>query len=231
MALNTNPEPSSNDEFMDMPGPRTTPEPEKPPEKPGIFNFNASNPRFIPGYSVLRVEQAKYTSNEKDKTRLVNSIVDDLIASISLINQYHQAGILSNDNIFQFSTMLQHIDNNNTKLQERWDEKIAYLRQDRHQLRQHYRDLVRQMDAMGQKYAARVKALEGQVMALKMRLSWVEAGGLLRLSPSRLNGHADRRCVSEDLIRREGHGEQKGMAGDDADGEWEQESIYGDAKE
>lgn len=222
---------SSNGESFRVPGLGPI-RPEPPPEQPDIFDFNAHNRHFVAGYSVIRVEQAKLLTNERDKTQLVNSVVDDLVASISLINNYHQVGILSDNNIFELSTMLQNIEHNNTNVQARWDEKIASLRQERRQLRHEYRDLVKQMDTLGQRYAAKVKALEGQVAGLKKQLTWVEAGGSLCQSQSCLNDHVNRRCVSEDPSRRGGQVKQEEMIHvDQVDGEWQDESTHGDAKE
>lgn len=215
---------STDSDPAEMPSPRTTPEPSTPPKKHTIFTFNATNPDFVPGYSVLRAEQAKHLPPEA-KTRLMSTIVDDLIACVSLINEYHRHGILSDENIFQVSTMMQSIRHNNAKVEGRWDEKIERLRRDRRQVQRDYRDLARQMDVMGQKYAGKVKVLEGQVQALKKRIAWMEAGGPLRQSESRLGENVDRRCVSEEVVHDETCNDREQMGEDDADGEWEEESI------
>ncbi|CEO59742.1 hypothetical protein PMG11_04406 [Penicillium brasilianum] len=215
---------SRNSESAELPSPRALLEPGTPPKKHTIFNFNATNSSFVPGYSVLRVEQAQHISHN-NKTQLMNTIVDDIVATVGLINEYHNNGILSDDNIFQVSTMMQCIGHSNVKVQGRWEEEIDSLRRDRRQLRQDYRDLARQMDAMGQKYAGKVKALEGQVKSLKERLAWLEAGGPLRQSQSRLDGHVDRGCVSEEVVMVETCDEQERIGEDGADGEWKDEGI------
>lgn len=185
-----------------------------PSSQPSIFNYNAQNPDFIPGYSVLRVERAKYLPNAADKTALMNSIVDDLVATVTSINTYHRTGLLSDENIAQVSMMLHTIGSNNAKIQARLDDKIARLKSERSQLRDDYRELACQMDVMGQRYAARVSSLEEQVQMLK-----VEAGGPLR--ERQLQSRADecvdrgRRCVSE--------GGPDQMVQDDPDGEYEEE--------
>ncbi|KAJ5379746.1 uncharacterized protein N7496_002174 [Penicillium cataractarum] len=215
---------SSESDSAARPSPQTTPESGTPPKKHTIFNFNATNPDFVPGYSVLRVEQAKHMTPEA-KTRLMNTIVDDLVASVGLINEYHRNGTLSDENIFQVSTMMQSIRHNNAKVEGRWDEKIERLRRDRRQVQRDYRDLARQMDVMGQKYAGKVKVLEGQVEALKKQIAWMEAGGPLRQSESWLGENVDRRCVSEEVDMVETSNGREQMGEDDADGEWEEESI------
>lgn len=214
----------SSDHESEMPGPYTTPESDVPPEKFDIFHYNAHNPGFIPGYSVLRVERVKHISNSRDKTKLMNSIIDDLVATVTSINEYHKKGILSDENIFQFSTMMCTIGDNNRKIQARLDDKISSLKRQRSQLRADYRDLTRQMDAMGQQYTGKVKALEEQVKTLKKQLAWLEAGGPLRQSQSHTDERVDRRCVSEEPAKDGACIGQEQMAEDDADadGEWEE---------
>lgn len=187
--------------------------------QPSIFNYNAQNPDFVPGYSVLRVERAKYLLNAADKTTLMNSIVDDLVATVTSINTYHRTGLLSDENIAQVSMMLHTIGSNNVKIQARLDNKIARLKSERSQLRDDYRELACQMDVMGQRYAARVLSLEEQVQMLKGQLAWVEVGG--RLRERQLQSRADecvdhdRHCVSEGPLDQ--------MVQDDPDGEYEEE--------
>jgi hypothetical protein len=216
----------SENESIEMADPRPTPDPENPTQKLTIFHSNTSNPDFVPGYSVLRLEQVKHLSNEKDKTRLMNSIVDDIVATITSIHEYHQNGILSDDNIFQVSTMIQNIGYNNLKMQDRLEDKTASLKRQRCQRRRDYQELVQQMDVMGQKYALKVTVLEDRVKVLKKRVAWVEAGGPLRQVGSRLDERVDRCCVEEESGKNEDCDDEEQMFQDDDNaGEWEEDSI------
>lgn len=172
--------------------PTLEPEPATSPRKSTIFQFNASNPDFVPGYSVLRIEQAKRMTNPRDKTRLMNTIVDDIVASVNSINDYHRNGILSDDNVFQVSTMIQCIGQNNHKMQHRLENRIDSLNRQNLRQRQEYVELAQRMDDMGRMYADKVAWLEQQVRVLKDRLAPVEARGPRFRSQKRLDERVER---------------------------------------
>jgi hypothetical protein len=181
-------------ESAEMAKPHLTlePEPATPPRKPTIFQSNASNPDFVPGYSVLRVEQVKHMSNSRDKTRLMNTIVDDIVASVGSIDEYHQAGLLSDDNIYQVSTMIQCMGENNLRMQDRLDKRIARLQRQNIQQWRDYMDLTHDMDVMGQTYADKVEKLEEQVRVLRERVARPEAQGPRFQSQKRLDERVER---------------------------------------
>ncbi|KAJ5905040.1 uncharacterized protein N7473_001956 [Penicillium subrubescens] len=235
---------------MARPRPTLKPKPGTPPRKPTIFQSNASNPDFVPGYSVLRVEQVKHMSNSRDKTRLMNSIVDDIVASVSSINEYHRNGILSDDNIFQVSTMMQCMGQNNLKMQDRLEDMITRLKRQNTQKHQNYMELAQSMDVMGQMYANKVDWLEQQVRVLKERVASVEAQGRPFQSQKQLDDRIEhysryleekaqkefderaervnRYC--EEMRKNRGYDGQEQMVQDEdnADGEWEEDNIKED---
>ncbi|KAF3389422.1 hypothetical protein F1880_004493 [Penicillium rolfsii] len=208
-----------------MAQPRPTPEPMISSRKSTIFDANASNPDFVPGYSVLRVEQAKHMTNSRDKTRLMNSIVDDIVATISSVTEYHQNGILSDDNIFQVSTMILYIGQTNLKMQDRLENKISRLKRRNFQQRQDYVELTTKMDYMGQTYAAKVEWLKEQVKVLKDRIARVEAQGSRSQSQKDFGERCNR--YLEEVAMNRGFDDQQQMVQDkdNADVECEEDEI------
>ncbi|KAF7714549.1 Uncharacterized protein PECH_006095 [Penicillium ucsense] len=167
------------------PGPLTPPErgAQVPRSKP--HDYAASDPEFVPGFSFLRVEQARRMAKDEDRTRLINSITDDIVATVIKIRSYFKTGVLSDDNIYQLDTVLQTIGHNNLKAQERLERKLRRLERKHCRLQQEYVRLARGMDAMGTKYTARLASLEHRTNTLRNRLDWLETGGQLHESRSR----------------------------------------------
>ncbi|EPS33135.1 hypothetical protein PDE_08097 [Penicillium oxalicum 114-2] len=184
-------------------GPGTLPESNPQHFKSGPSDAHAQNPYFQPGYSALRLEQVQHMHSDADRTKLINSLADDIVTTFLAVRSYHDKGILSDDNILQIDAVLKTIGHNNQKAQERLERKLGRLKLRHRQLQRDYVHLARGMDAMGTKYAARIASLENRVHALKTQLQGVKSGGLLRQSRSRRATRFDRMSVSGSSTRNE----------------------------
>lgn len=223
---------NNENEAFEMARARQTPEPEAatPHRKSTIFQSNASNPDFVPGYSVLRVEQVKHMTNDKDKTRLMNTIVDDIVASVASIQEYHQNGLLSDENVFQVSTMIQCMGQSSLSVQDQLEKKIASLKRQNIQQRQEYMELAHKMDAMGQTYATKVGRLEEVVRVLKDRIARAAWRGPQSKSEKDFEERLYR--YLEEAAMNRGYDPQEQMVQDEdnADGEWEEDNIQDDGQ-
>ncbi|KAJ5174249.1 uncharacterized protein N7482_000126 [Penicillium canariense] len=201
-----------------------------PPELAHGSLFQAPSPPGPspqPGFNIMRLEGIEQHSDE-GKTRIMNSIADDMSATFRCIAHHMREGNLDDRHVDGMNSTLENICDANVKYRLKLEHQVERLRTQRRLMRQEYRGFAREIDTMGQRYRGKVQSLASQVKDLQKEVALLTGEkGLLRQfweEQSQREKMAIGRCVSEERATDEGYNAQ-GPEGD-ADEAWEEESDH-----
>ncbi|KAJ5593861.1 uncharacterized protein N7459_000069 [Penicillium hispanicum] len=176
-----------------------------------------------PGSCVMRLEGLEKLTPD-GKTKLMESISTDIVATMLCVTKHMEAGSLRSKNVASINEVLSAIDEAGSKYRRRLERRVHRLRRQKYWLVKEYRKLAQGADAMGQKYKANAQISRQQIQLSRSRAQMMQRQLQMLRAQAELRQRKEALsslwiCETQKRIKKEGDREENEE--EDVDAEWE----------